>query len=75
MFPGTYAQPKYLEGASQACSQCGVVKPFFEFGIRKRHRKEPSRKATCRACERIAKKAKGNGVLGPKIGVKNWNDG
>jgi hypothetical protein len=75
MFPGTYAQPKYLEGASKECGTCGVIKPFYEFGLQNRHRKKPSRKAACRACEQVARRARGSSALGPKIGVKNWNDG
>ena len=74
MFPGTYAKPKYLDGATKECRTCKVEKPATEFGIQNKHRKNPNRKPDCRACERVARRARCSGVLGPKIGVKNWND-
>ena len=72
MFPGTYAKPKYLEGATKVCQACGEVKPLFDFAMQNKHRKNPSRRAACRECSRAARRAKGSSVLGPKIGVRSW---
>jgi hypothetical protein len=75
MFPGTYAQPKYLDGAMKECRTCKALKPAIEFGIQNKHRKKPNRKPDCRACDRVARRARGSSVRGPKIGVENWSHG